>query len=68
MLRDRFEAPIEPAMQEPIAYAWDREPIYEGEEVYLSPDNEYVLVEAIDEWVEYNFSRPFQINKDDLRE
>lgn len=67
MLRDKFGVPMEPAMQEPIAFTWDNEPIYEGEEVYQTASGDYILAEELNEWIDYQLGNPYIIEREDFR-
>lgn len=65
-LRDSLGAPLTPPEYQVIATTWDNEPIYDGEEVYRTPSGDYILADEINEWIEYNISKPFNLYKEDL--
>lgn len=49
-----------------IATSWNDEPIYNGDEVYKTPSGDYVLADELQEWVEHNIGKPFELWKEDL--
>ena len=65
-LRDSLGVPLTPPEDKVIATTWDNEPIYDGEEVYRTPSGDYILADEINEWIEYNISKPFNLYKEDL--
>lgn len=65
VLRDSLGVPMEPSYPNPIAFTWDNEPIYEGEEVYQTASGDYILAEEIDEWIDYHLGRTFNIEREE---
>ena len=65
-MHNEFGVPMEPEPIEPIATDWRGGSIYEGEYVYVTPDDEYVAENELDDWIEYTFGGAFQLHKSDL--
>ena len=49
-----------------ITTTWNNEPLYNGDEVYETPSGDYVMASELQEWVEHNIGKPFELWKEDL--
>lgn len=49
-----------------IATTWNNEPIYDGDVIHRTPSGDYVLADELQEWVEHNIGKPFELWKEDL--
>lgn len=49
-----------------IATTWNNDPIHDGEEVYQTPSGDYILADNLQEWVEHNIGKSFDLWKEDL--
>lgn len=65
-MRDSLGVPLQPSESKLIATTWNNEPLYNGDEVYETPSGDYVLADELQEWVEHNIGKSFELWKEDL--
>lgn len=56
-LYEAHERWLEPPEDVVVGCDWQGAEIYDGEDVYVTPDGEYIVTDRVDEYVKYKFNR-----------